>query len=268
MLERQKKVQVPDLKVYKDQKRKITCLTAYDYLTACLLDESGVDLILVGDSLAHVFAGLSNTSELGMTEMIYHTQVVAGGVERALLVADMPFLSYQIEIAEAARNAGELIRAGAQAVKLEGGSEYIADLISKLTSIGIPVIGHLGYTPQSVNLLGRGRVQGRDDEMADRIFKQAALLESTGAAAIVIELVPADLARRITDHLSIPTIGIGSGGACDGQILVTDDVLGRTNNQFRFLKRFAELNQIARSAVKDYIQEVQSGSYPTDEHSF
>ncbi|MFN5539188.1 MAG: 3-methyl-2-oxobutanoate hydroxymethyltransferase [Candidatus Melainabacteria bacterium] len=257
-----KTIQASNLVELKKQGEKLVCLTAYDFPTAKILDEAGIDMILVGDSLANVFLGLDNTYEIGMTEMLYHLRAVSRGVKRALLAVDMPFLSYQVSIKEAVKNAAEFYRAGAQAVKLEGASELTLEIVEKLTEIGIPVIGHLGYTPQSAGTIGKGKIQGKTDSSAKNIFEQARKLEEAGAIAIVLEMIPADLASQITKSLKIPTIGIGAGLDCDGQILVSDDIFGMTEKKLSFVKRYAEIGKEMNKAAMDFAQEVRDKKFP------
>ncbi len=263
------KVTVPDVLKAKEEKRPLCMLTAYDYSTALIVDEAGVDIILVGDSLGNVILGYDNTLPVTMQEMLHHTAAVARGVKRAMVVGDMPFMSYQVSPEEARRNAGRFIQeAGAEAVKLEGG-EGIADLVASMTSVGIPVMGHVGLTPQSIHAFGGFRVQGREEGSAGEILRGAKALEEAGAFAVVLEGVPADLAARVTGSLSIPTIGIGAGPDCDGQVLVLHDILGLYRGfRPKFVKIYAELGEKMEEAVKSYIREVREGSFPGEEHSF
>ncbi len=254
-----------DLTGFKQRGEKLVCLTAYDFLAAEILDESGVDLVLVGDSLANVVMGHNNTFQIGMPEIIHHLKAVSAGVARALLVADLPFLSYQVSAELALQNAGELMRLGAKAVKLEGSSPRICETISRLVEAGIPVIGHIGYMPQSDGLLGERKVCAEDSQA---LLAQALALQAAGVCALVIELIPRQVSKEITEALKIPTIGIGCGEYCDGQILVLDDMLGKTKNNFRFLKRYAELRATMQAAVKDYAREVKESSFPSPKQSF
>jgi 3-methyl-2-oxobutanoate hydroxymethyltransferase len=248
---------------------RIVSLTAYDALFAELLDQSGVDVVLVGDSVNTVLAGQPTTVSATLEQMIYHGRMVRAGVRRALVVVDMPFLTYQISIEEARRNCGRVMQATmASAVKLEGGSAMVPTIRS-LVEIGIPVMGHLGLTPQSVHALGGYRVQGREAETADRLMKDARALEEAGAFGIVLELVPAALAEQITRSLTIPTIGIGAGPHCDGQVLVLHDMLGLNEHlNTKFLKRYANLAELVRDAVRCYGEDVRAGTYPDSAHSF
>lgn len=264
-----RRVSVPDLREMKRQGEKIAALTAYDYLFARLVDGAGVDVVLVGDSLGQVVLGLDSTLPVTLDDMIHHARGVRRGVERALVVVDLPFLTYQVSRDDAVRNAGRVLQeTGAAAVKLEGGTPGIAGTVRAMVEAGIPVCGHLGYTPQSVNVTGV-RVQGRDEENARRLRAEAGRLEEAGAFAVVLELVPGALAEEITRSLSIPTIGIGAGAGCDGQVLVLHDMLG-LNDGFnpRFLRRFAEVGELASAGVGAYVRAVKGGEYPAAEHTF
>ena len=264
-----KSVSVHELLAMKERGERIVCLTCYDALFARLLDESGVDILLVGDSVNQVLAGGETTLSATLEQMIYHTRIVRRGASRALVVCDLPFLSYQISKEEAIKNAGRVMaETGCHAVKLEGGKP-MAQTVRALVDVGIPVMGHLGLTPQSVHALGGYRVQGRDEKTAERLKEDAKALEDAGAFAIVLELVPAPLASQITKSLTIPTIGIGAGPACDGQVLVLHDMLG-LNDKFvaKFVKRYAALAEDVREAVGLYAAEVREGRYPGPEHSF
>ncbi len=260
---------VLDLTAMKSTGRRIVMLTCYDAAFARLLEDAGVDVLLVGDSVNQVLAGHETTLSATLDQMIYHAASVRRGTRRALVFVDLPFLTYQISVPDAIRNAGRVLqKSGAQGVKLEGGRP-MAETVRALVDRGIPVMGHLGLTPQSVHALGGYRVQGRDEPSAERLLADAKALEDAGACAIVLELLPADLAARISASLTIPTIGIGAGVRCDGQVLVLHDMLG-LNDQFnpKFLKRFAELGEAVRSAVRAYAAEVRDGRYPGSEHSF
>jgi 3-methyl-2-oxobutanoate hydroxymethyltransferase len=265
-----RRVTVRDLLEMKRKGEKIVVLTAYEFLFARIVDEGGVDVVLVGDSGGQVFAGQDSTLHVTLDHMVYHASAVRRGVRRALLVVDMPFLSFQISPEETLRNAGRLmVEGGAEAVKLEGGDEESARHVAGLVRAGIPVMGHIGLTPQSVHALGGYRVQGRDPANAERLKAEALLLQDAGAFSIVLELVPAPLAAEITASLEIPTIGIGAGAHVDGQVLVLPDMLG-LNEGFRprFLRTFASLAEDARRGVTEYVQAVRDGSYPAAEHSF
>jgi 3-methyl-2-oxobutanoate hydroxymethyltransferase len=249
---------------------KLVMVTAYDALFARLVDESGVDIILVGDSLGNVVAGYDSTLRVTLEQMIYHGAAARRGCTRALLVVDMPFLSYQVSTEDAVRNCGRVVQeTGAHAVKLEGGSEARADAVRAVVQLGVPVMGHLGFTPQSVHAIGGARVQGRDDASAARLVEDAERLEAAGAFAIVLELVPAAVAAAVTRAVRIPTIGIGAGASCDGQVLVLHDLLG-LNDGFspKYLKRYAELGAATRRALGEFAADVRAGTYPDDAHSF
>ncbi|HEU5261586.1 MAG TPA: 3-methyl-2-oxobutanoate hydroxymethyltransferase [Gemmatimonadales bacterium] len=262
-------VTVLELLKMKERGERIVTLTCYDALFARLLDQSGVDILLVGDSVNQVLAGAATTLSATLEQMIYHTTIVRRGTERAMVVCDMPFLTYQVSTQDAVRNCGRVMaETGCQAVKLEGGRP-LAETVRRLVDVGIPVMGHLGLTPQSVHALGGYRVQGRDERTAERLKDDARALEEAGAFAVVLELVPAPLASQITKSLSIPTIGIGAGPACDGQVLVLHDMLG-LNDRFtaKFVKRYAALAEDVREAVRLFTAEVREGRYPGPEHSF
>lgn len=264
-----KKVTVPEIIAMKERQEKIAALTAYDYLTAEMLDEAGMDIILVGDSAGMVIAGHETTLPITMDEMIFITRNVRRGVKKALLVADMPFLSYQTSISDGIKNAGRFLKeAEAEAVKVEGG-KAVAELVAKLAGYGIPVMGHLGLTPQSINKFGSYKLQGSDSETAAILMKDAKLLEEAGAFSIVLEKVPADLARQISELIKIPTIGIGAGPNCDGQVLVTHDMLGIFDKfQPKFVRRYAEIGEIMRKAFTDYIKDVKGNEFPNKDESF
>lgn len=256
------------LQEMKRRGEKIAVLTGYDALTAGMLDEAGIDIILVGDSSGMVFAGHETTIPVEMEHMLYHVQAVKRGVRRALIVGDMPFLSYQPSIRDAIVNAGRFLKVGAHAVKLEGGRE-VFETVKALVGFGIPVMGHLGLTPQSINKFGGYRVRGRGREEARELMAGALALQEAGCFSIVLEKIPYELARRITARLKIPTIGIGAGPYCDGQVIVVDDMLGRFEKFHpKFVKRYAELGRITREAFIKYREEVKSGKFPTLEHSY
>ncbi len=263
------KITVPEIIKMKQRREKITCLTAYDYSFARILDGAGVDMLLVGDSVGCVFQGQANTLPVTLDEMIYHSRAVARGCKHALIVADMPFLSYQISKEEALRNAGRLLQeAGAEAVKLEGGV-VMGETIAAITQVGIPVMGHVGLTPQSVHRFGGYKVQGKDQARRAAIVADALAVEEAGAFAVVLEGMPMDLAKEITERLTIPTIGIGAGAACDGQVLVIHDMLGLFDDFTpKFVKRYADLKKTITDAVKNYVAEVHDGKFPGKEHSF
>ncbi len=264
-----KRVTTLDLIEAKRTGRKIVVLTAYDALFAQMLDESGVDVVLVGDSVNTVLAGQETTLSATLEQMIYHTRMVRAGVRRALVIIDMPFLSFQVSIEEAKRNAGRAMQlTGANGVKLEGGLA-MRDTVRALVDIGIPVMGHVGFTPQSVHALGGSRVQGRSTEASDRILADAQALEEAGAFSVVLELMPSAVAARVTQALVIPTIGIGSGPHCDGQVLVLHDMLGLNERfQAKFVKAYANLGEQVRAAVRQFADEVRDGRYPDAAHSF
>ena len=263
------KVTVKTLLTMKAKGEKICMLTAYDYLTAKHVDDSGMDVILVGDSAAMVFAGYENTLPITLDEMLYHVKAVNRGRKRALLVADMPFLSYQGSIDEAVMNAGRMLKeGGAEAVKLEGGSVFVP-LITRLTQIGIPVMGHLGMTPQSVHQFGGYKLQGKEGDTGKMIIRDAKLLEQAGCFALVLEKVPLIVAKEIQASLKIPVIGIGAGPYCDGQVLVVQDMLGIFDEfQPKFLKKYADLAEMMKTAFRNYISDVKAGSFPDIEHSY
>jgi 3-methyl-2-oxobutanoate hydroxymethyltransferase len=243
----------------KERGEKIAMWTAYDFTMARILDRAGIDAILVGDSLGMVVAGHDNTLPVTLDMMIHHTRAVTRGARRALVVADMPFLTYQLSMEEAMRNAGRLIQqGGASAVKMEGGKQ-IVETAKRLVDMGVPVMGHLGLTPQSVHQLGGFRPQGRDSEAADRLMNDALILEKAGVFAIVLESIPSDLAGRVTAGLKIPTIGIGAGNQCDGQVLVSYDALGLSDNPPPFAKQYAQLGDQMLAAARAYIEDVRAG---------
>ena len=258
-----------DIKKMKIQGEKIAVLTGYDFGMASILDECNIDIILVGDSLGNVVLGYDTTLPVTMDDMIHHTKAVSRGAHNVLIVADMPFLSYHVSEEAAVNNAGRFLKeANAQAVKLEGGREF-AEIVRRITSSGIPVMGHLGLTPQSIHQLGGYKVQGKTDTAARKIIEDAKILEEAGAFSVVLECIPEGLAAEITDSLTIPTIGIGAGIHCDGQVLVINDLLG-INEKFtpKFVKKYANLNLEIKKAVKNYIGEVKQGNFPDSEHSF
>ncbi len=263
------RVTVQTLLTMKQTGRRVAVLTAYDYPTARFLDEAGADVLLVGDSLGMVVLGYDTTIAVTLADMIHHTRPVVRAAQRALVVTDLPFMTYQISPEEALRSAGRVMQeAGAHAVKLEGGAA-VAPTVQRLVAAGVPVMGHIGLTPQSVHALGGYRVQGRTAEAAERLLADAGALAAAGAFAIVLELVPAPLARLITREVGVPTIGIGAGADCDGQVLVTHDLLGLYAGHVpRFVKRYADLAPTVQDAVTRYIREVRDGSFPGPEHSF
>ncbi len=248
---------------------KITMLTAYDYTTAKIMDECGVNAILIGDSLGMVMLGYENTLPVTMEDMIHHTAAVSRGAENAFVVADMPFMSYQVSVQEAVINAGRLIKeGGANAVKLEGGAE-VCEQIRAIVNASIPVVAHLGLTPQSVNVFGGFKVQGKNIDNAKKLISDAVKIQEAGACAVVLEGIPAKLADIITKKLFIPTIGIGAGNGCDGQVLVYQDMLGLTTGHTpKFVKRFAEAGAVMRQGITDYISETKAVSFPAEEHTY
>ena len=262
-------ITVLDLQKKKTGNQKISMVTAYDYTMARLVDQAGVDMVLVGDSLGMVIQGEENTLSVTIDDMIYHSRCVAKGLSNAHLTVDMPFMTYQVSPEIALQNAGRLIQEGkAQSVKLEGGKQ-MASTIEKIVQSGIPVVGHIGLTPQSVHALGGFKVQGRAQEAQDRLISDALAIEDAGASLLVLELVPKELAKIISEKLHIPTIGIGAGSYCDGQVLVCNDLLG-LDLRFkpRFLKRYATLEENILESVRSYVRDVRDGSFPTDKHSF
>lgn len=264
-----KKKTILDIQKMKIGGEKITMLTCYDYPTARIMDSCGIDVILVGDSVGVVFSGYENTLPVTIEEMLYHTRAVARANPKALIVADMPFMSYQISISEARLNAGRMVKeGGAAAVKIEGGTN-ISSTIKALVDIDIPVVGHIGLTPQSIHRMGGYRVQGKKLEQADKLLEDAVAVEAAGAFAVVLEGIPQTLAKRITESISIPTIGIGAGSDCDGQVLVIHDILGLCEKYSpKFVKKYADARGLIAEAVTAYINDVKSGDFPLEEHSF
>ncbi len=266
---RLRKITAPELRARKGHGPKITMITAYDYTMARLVDAAGADMILVGDSLGMIVQGEPHTLGVTVEEVCYHGRCVARGVERAHLVGDMPFMSYQLSPTQALENAGRLVKEGRyESVKLEGGAA-VAEHVARIVAAGIPVVGHVGLTPQSVHALGGFRVQGRGDEAEARIVADAKLLEEAGAFCIVLEAIPPDLAEAVTQAVTVPTIGIGAGVGCDGQVLVCTDMLGMGLAPApKFTKRFAELGQQAVEAFEAYVREVRDGTFPGPEHAY
>lgn len=260
---------IVDLRKRKTEGQKLAMVTAYDATMARLLDQAGVDVLLVGDSLGMVVQGASDTLAVTLDQVIYHCRCVAKGSARAHLVADLPFMTYQVSPEQALENAGRMLSAGqVQSVKLEGGVA-VAETVRRIVSCGIPVMGHVGLTPQSVHAMGGFRVQGRSDEDAQRVLDDALAIEAAGAWSIVLEGIPSELAERITERLTIPTIGIGAGPACDGQVLVCNDILGLDLSfSPRFVKRYARLEETVVGAVRTFVEEVRGGSFPGPEHGF
>lgn len=264
-----KKKTILDIQKMKVDGEKIAMLTCYDYPFARIVDSCGIDMILIGDSAGVVVAGHENTLPVTMDEMIYHTRAVMRANPKALVVSDMPFMSYQVDLADARRNAGRIIKdGGAAAVKIEGGV-HVAPVIRALVDMDVPVMAHIGLTPQSIHRMGGYRVQGKRAEQAERLIEDARAIEEAGAFAVVLEGIPQNLARRITESISIPTIGIGAGPHCDGQVLVIHDILGLCEKYSpKFVKRYADARELISGAVSAYISDVRQGSFPDEEHSF
>jgi 3-methyl-2-oxobutanoate hydroxymethyltransferase len=265
-----KSVTVRDFRLKKERGEKLVVVSAYDALFARLSDDAGVDCVLVGDSLGNVVAGFDSTLPVTLDQMIYHGAAVRRGTSRAMVLIDMPFLTYQVSREDALRNCGRVMQeTNAHGVKLEGASATVVEAVRAVTELGVPVMGHLGFTPQSVHALGGYRVQGRESDAARRLTDDARRLEEAGAFSIVLELLPAEIARTISEALTIPTIGIGAGSACDGQVLVLADLLG-LNDRFspKFLKRYANMADDTRDAVRRFAGEVRDGAYPDADHSF
>ncbi|MDW7654480.1 MAG: 3-methyl-2-oxobutanoate hydroxymethyltransferase [Nitrospiraceae bacterium] len=259
---------IPEFQRHKRDKKKLIVVTAYDALFTRIVEQAGIEAILVGDSLGVVVQGKADTLSVTMEDMLYHTKLVAGAGQRALVIGDMPFMSYQASSEDALRNAGRFLQAGAQAIKVEGGSAVV-DRVAAMTGIGIPVMGHLGMTPQSVHRYGGYKVQGKELDHAAALLKDAKDLEAAGAFAIVLEAIPTELAKRVTEQLTIPTIGIGAGPHCDGQVLVLYDLLGLFDDFVpKFVKPYAHLKTDALQALRRYKEEVESGAFPSDSESY
>lgn len=263
------KITVATLKERKQRKTPITMLTSYDYAMARMVDNAGIDMILVGDSLGNVVLGYESTIPVTVDDMIHHAKAVCRGVNQAMVVVDMPFMSYQISVVDALRNAGRIMKeSGAQAVKVEGGKEII-EVVRAMVDAGIPVVGHLGLTPQSIHQLGGFKVQGKDMETAQKMIDDAKLLADAGVCALVLECVPEKLAQKITDTIHVPTIGIGAGNVCDGQVLVVNDMLGMYSDFTpKFVKKFADFSKLMQEAIEEYKQEVINREFPAKEHTF
>lgn len=260
---------IQKIQSYKKDGKKITVLTAYDYSTAKYLDQAGVDMILVGDSLAQVALGYDNTTDIGMDEMLVFVRAVSRAVENALVVADMPFMSFQLDKVQTMKNACEFIKAGANAVKIEGNSEFVIESIKHLVQNGIPVVGHLGFTPLSINTIGGHKIQGKDADRTISILKDALRLQSAGCFALVLELLPLQSSQFISQRLRIPTIGIGGGKFCDGQVLVSDDMLGKYDRfKPKFARQYSSLKDIIFNVAKAYCTDVESGNFPNIKESF
>lgn len=265
----QEKVTVRSFTKYKQRGEKIAILTAYDFFTARILDEIGIDSVLVGDSANMVFYGSPNTLSITVDQMVYHTRAVSSAVKRALIIADMPFLSYQASADAAITNAGRFLKeGGADAVKIEGGLE-MADTIKRIIEVGIPVMGHIGLTPQSINRFGGFTIRGKSREEREYLLESAKKLEQVGCFSVLVESVPKKLAQEITESLKVPTIGIGAGIGCDGQVLVVNDILGLFGDfKPKFVRRYAELGKEIEKACKDFLDDVKSGRFPSDEESY
>lgn len=257
------KVTVRTLKKIKDSKDKFSMLTAYDYSTSKYLDEAGIDVILIGDSLAMTALGYENTNCIGVEEMAIFTKAVAKGVNRAMLVTDMPFMSYTIDISSALTNIGNMVKNGANAVKLEGCNDYIEKLIECTVNMGVPVMGHIGFTPQSQNVIGGYLIQGKTEETANELLKQAKKLEKAGAYSIVLEMVPEDVAKKITENISVPTISCGAGRYCDGFVMVCDDLFGKFDAFTpKFARKYGDMKTLIKDCATKYIEDIKSGNYP------
>ncbi len=264
-----KKVTVNTLQKCKENDEKFSVLTAYDYSTAKYLDEAGIDVILIGDSLAMVALGYETTHAIGADEMAIFTRAVAKGVSRAMVITDMPFLSYHTTIADAVKNCGEMIRCGANAVKIEGYGDYIVEVVKRLTQTGIPVISHLGFTPQFINTLGGYKIQGKTQEAAKELLNQAKELQNAGAFAILLEMVPEDTAKFITENIDIPTISCGAGRYCTAQVLVSDDVFGKYSNFTpKFARKYGDMKSFIIDCAKNFDYEVKNGLFPSDSEVF
>jgi 3-methyl-2-oxobutanoate hydroxymethyltransferase len=264
-----KALTILDFQKMKQRQQKITMLTAYDYSAACMLEECSVDMILIGDSVGMVFSGYPNTLPVTLGEIIYHTKAVRRGAPESFIIADMPFMSYQVNCTQAKENAFRLIKeSGAQAVKLEGG-QNVVEVIDSITRMDVPVMGHIGLTPQSIHKMGGYRIQGKNEAQRKKLFDDAKAVEQAGAFALVLEGIPADLAEAITAALSIPTIGIGAGVHCDGQVLVFHDLLGLQDELVpKFVKQYVAGKEIMKQGIKQYIEEVRGQVFPGPEHSF
>lgn len=259
------KITVSTLQKYKENGEKFSMLTAYDYSTARYIDEAGVDSILVGDSLGMVALGYESTCFVTLDEMLIFVKAVVRGTKHAFIVADMPFMSYHTDIPTALANCGKMIQAGANAVKIEGGTEYIVELTKRLTETGIPVVSHIGFTPQSVNKLGGYKIQGKTDDAADLILQQALNLQSAGACAVVLEMIPEKVAEYVTENLHIPTISCGAGRHCTAQVLVSDDMFGKYSDfKPKFVRRYGDMKSFITDCAKKYDADVKSGKFPDE----
>ena len=263
------KININTIKKYKAEGKKFSVLTAYDCYTATYIDEAGIDIVLIGDSLAMVALGYENTNSVGVDEMKIFTGAVAKGVEHAMVITDMPFLSYHISIEEAVKNCGQMIKYGANGVKIEGGSDYIISVVERLTQVGIPVMGHLGFTPQFLNQLGGYKIQGKTKDALEEILKQAKRLENAGVFAIVLEMVPEESGKYITENLSVPTISCGAGRFCDAQVLVSDDVFGKYPEfKPKFARRYGDMGKLIYDCAKQFNDDVKSGKFPSVDETF
>ena len=264
-----KKITVRTIQKIKDNNEKFSMLTAYDYSTAKYLDEAGIDVILIGDSLAMTALGYETTHAIGVDEMKIFTRAVAKGVNHAMVVTDMPFLSYHTDIPTAIKNCGEMIKIGANAVKIEGACDYIYELIERLTGCGIPVMGHVGFTPQFLNIIGGYNIQGKSFEAAKQILEQCQKLEQAGVFSIVLEMVPEESAKYISDNLNVPTISCGAGRYCTGQVMVCDDLFGKFSDfKPKFARRYGDMKSLILECAQKYNADVKSGNYPNDEEVF
>lgn len=264
-----KKITVNTIQKYKDNNENFSVLTAYDYSTAKYIDEAGIDIILIGDSLAMVALGYETTHSIGVDEMAVFTGAVARGVSHAMVVTDMPFLSYHCDISAAIANCGKMIKLGANAVKIEGYSDYILSVIKRLVESGIPVMGHLGFTPQFLNTLGGYKIQGKTQEAVEEILKQAKELEKAGVFSIVLEMVPQESAKYITENLSVPTISCGAGKYCDAQVLVSDDVFGKFSDfKPKFARKYGDMKELILDCAKKFDEDVKKGNFPSEDEIF
>lgn len=262
-------VTVKTIQKIKDNNQKFSVLTAYDYSTAKYIDEAGIDIILIGDSLAMVALGYETTHSVGVDEMKIFTKAVSKGAQRAMVITDMPFMSYNTNISEALKNCGEMIKNGANGVKIEGCNEYILEVVKRLVQCGIPVMGHLGFTPQFLNTLGGYKIQGKTQETADEILKQAKELEKAGVFSIVLEMVPQDCAKYITENLKVPTISCGAGKFCTAQVLVSDDVFGKYSEfKPKFARKYGDMKSLIYDCAKKFDEDVKNGSFPSEDEIF
>jgi 3-methyl-2-oxobutanoate hydroxymethyltransferase len=267
-LEKRKKITITDIIKKKKNNEKIAMITCYDYSTAKIINQTEIDLILIGDSLGNVFCGYDTTLPVRVEDIIYHTNAVARGVDSALIIADMPFLSFQVSPEDTLYNAGEIMKQSpAGAVKIEGGREYV-ETVEKLVNAGVPVMGHIGLRPQLVNQLGGYKVIGKTDQAAAELIEDAVALEAAGVFAIVLELVPKEVARKVSESIRVPTIGIGAGNGCDGQVLVINDMLGMTELNLKHNRKYLNLHEDIKKAVSAYVNDVKNGTFPSDEESF